>query len=259
MPVNEERGYEMGKNAIEDKVAVTIVAHPDDAEFACGGTVAKWAREGWRVVYIICTDGSGGGPEAGSLSREARAQVRQQVVKTREEEQRRAGDLLGVAEVIFLGHPDGQLQVTEEIQRQLVRLLRIYRPQRVIIPSPTFSWKHPLWVAHPDHLATGEAALRAIYPAAQNPWAFPSLENEGLHPHKVSEIYVMFAPESNHAVDISETFAAKEAALRAHKSQFGEEATEMIALMHEWDGTCGKRHGVRFAEEYFVIQNTLAG
>lgn len=238
----------------QNKVAMVIVAHPDDAEFACAGTVALWAREGWDVYYVICTDGGGGGSDdATDISPAAR----QRVVEIRQEEQREAGKVLGLKDVIFLGYPDGQLQPTIEVRRSIVRLLRQYRPSRVVCQSPDMSWTPALIIQryHPDHVAAGQATVAAVYPASQNPWDFPELFAEGLKPHKVSELFITAAPTTNYAVDISSTIEQKMSAIRAHVSQVGEHIDELEKWIRPRLEEAGKRHGYAYAEEFHRVEN----
>src|SRR5437868_7478350 len=203
----------------QKKVAMVIVAHPDDAEFGTAGTVAKWVREGWDVYYVLLTDAVGGGPDEAT---DVGPAARRSVAETRKREQRAAGAVLGLKDVIFLDYPDGQLQPTIELRRDIVRVLRKYRPTRLICQSPERTWMPMMFLGryHPDHLAAGEAVIKAVYPASQNPWDFPELLEEGLLPHKVKEIYITGAPHINYFVDISETMNKKIEALMCHKSQF---------------------------------------
>src|SRR6187549_425581 len=167
----------------QQRVAMVIMAHPDDAEFGCAGTVAAWAREGWDIYYVIITDASGGGPdEATDVGPTARSAT----TTTRKAEQRAAGEVLGLRDVIFLDKPDGLLEPTIELRRDLVRLMRRYKPTRLICQSPERSWKPQMFIGryHPDHLAAGQATLEALYPASQNLWDFSELLAEGLAPHK---------------------------------------------------------------------------
>ena len=239
----------------QKQVAMVIIAHADDAEFAAAGTVALWAQEGWDVYYVVCTDGGSGGPdEATDVSLAAR----QQVIETRKKEQQAAADVLGVKEVLFLGYTDGQLQPDLALRQNLVRLLRRYRPTRVICQSPERSWTPELRIGayHSDHMAAGQATLAAIYPASQNPWDFPQLlEEEGLKPHKISEIYIVAAPVVNHSVDISSTIDTKLAALAAHESQIGSRITELDERLRFFSTEAGKRHGYTYAEEFHRVEN----
>ena len=232
------------------KVAMLIVAHADDAEFDGAGTAALWAQEGWDIYFVICADGGSGGPDdALDVSHEAR----QRIVLTREQEQRDAGRILGLKDVFFLGYPDGQLRPSQDVKRDIVRLLRQYKPSRVICQSPERVWTPSFIIQryHSDHLAAGQATLEAIYPASQNPWDFPELlEEEHLLPHKVSEIFITNAPTLNYAIDISTTMDVKMAALRAHKSQVGDHIAELEQMLRSIDSEAGKKHGYVYAEEF---------
>jgi LmbE family N-acetylglucosaminyl deacetylase len=238
----------------QQRVAMVIMAHPDDAEFGCAGTVATWAREGWDVYYVIITDASGGGPdEATDVGPAARSAI----TATRKAEQRAAAAVLGLRDVIFLDKPDGLLEPTLELRRDLVRLMRRYRPTRVVCQSPERSWRPAMAIGryHPDHMAAGVATLAAIYPACQNPWDFPELLDEGLPPHKVREIYIMGAPEQNYASDISATFDLKIAALAAHASQVGPRMAELEPRLRQWASELGAQHGFTYAESFHKTEN----
>jgi LmbE family N-acetylglucosaminyl deacetylase len=238
----------------ERRVAMVIVAHPDDAEFGCAGTVTAWAREGWEVYFVICTDAASGGPDAAT---DVGPAARERITMTRKAEQRAAGAILGVRDVFFLDYPDGLLQPTIELRRELVRLLRRHRPTRVICQSPDRAWHPMMFIGryHPDHLAAGQAALAAIYPAAQNPWDFPELLAEGLPPYKVREVYIMGAPELNHAVDITATIDVKLAALRAHESQLGERFAELEQLLRTRAAELGVPYAMAYAELFHRTEN----
>jgi LmbE family N-acetylglucosaminyl deacetylase len=238
----------------ERRVAMVIVAHPDDAEFGCAGTVAAWVREGWEVYFVICTDAASGGPDAAT---DVGPAARERIAMTRKAEQRAAGAILGVRDVFFLDYPDGLLQPTIELRRELVRLLRRHRPTRVICQSPDRAWHPMMFIGryHPDHLAAGQAALAAIYPAAQNPWDFPELLAEGLPPYKVREVYIMGAPELNHAVDITATIDVKLAALRAHESQLGGRFAELEQLLRTRAAELGVPYAMAYAELFHRTEN----
>jgi LmbE family N-acetylglucosaminyl deacetylase len=238
----------------QNKVAMVIVAHPDDAEFGAAGTVATWARDGWEVYYVICTDASGGGPDDAT---DVSPAARRKVSDTRKSEQRAAGAVLGLKDVFFLDYPDGQLQPSIELRRDLVRLLRRYRPSRVICQSPDRTWTPTLFIGrfHADHLASGQASLAAIYPMAQNPWDFPELLEEGLLPHKIAEIYIMGAPVVNCFVDISDTMNKKIEALLCHTSQFLGRAEEIEKMVRTRSADVGAKYGLAFAEEFHRVEN----
>ncbi|HVB72049.1 MAG TPA: PIG-L deacetylase family protein [Ktedonobacteraceae bacterium] len=235
-------------------VAMVIVAHPDDAEFGAAGTAAKWVNEGWDVYYVICTDASGGGPDEAT---DVGPAARRLVTETRKREQRAAGAVLGLKDVIFLDYPDGLLQPNYELRRDIVRLLRTYRPRRVICQSPDRTWEPVMAIGryHPDHLAAGQATIMAIYPASQNPWDFPELLDEGLRPHKVKEVYMMGAPHVNFFVDVAETMEKKIDALLCHQSQFIGRTEELAKMVRSRTADLGKKYWVEYAEEFHRTEN----
>jgi LmbE family N-acetylglucosaminyl deacetylase len=190
---------------------MAIVAHPDDAEFTVAGTVARWARQGTRVIYVICTDGSKGTDDP--------ALTPDKLVPLRQVEQRAAAELLGVQEVEFLGHEDGMLEPSLALRRDISRQIRRYRPQAVFCPDPTTRYLRGEYINHPDHRAAGEAALRAIFPDARNRWMFPELLAEGLEPHAALHVFLTGSLAPDTFVDIGETMELKLAALAEHKSQ----------------------------------------
>lgn len=193
---------------------LVIAAHPDDAEFAFGGTVARLAADGTDVRYVVCTDGSLGSddPEISGSDLGAR----------RAAEQRAAADLLGVSDVVFLGLPDGTLQPTAPLRKALCRQVRIHKPDLVLTHQPLRSLQFPIGASHPDHLAVGEAAVCAVYPDARNPRAFPELlEQEALDAHSVAEVWVPGHEQANFFVALSQDHAdLKLAAILCHESQF---------------------------------------
>lgn len=194
--------------------ALVIAAHPDDIDFSSSGTVAVWTDAGVRVTYCLVTDGDAGGFDP-SVPRSSIAGIRQA-------EQRAAAAQVGVSDLVFLGYPDGRLTVTLDLRRDLSRVIREVRPDRAVVPSPTRNLRS-MYGSHPDHTATGEAALCAVYPDARNPWAHPELSD--LEAHTVPEVWITAGgaptddPESARHVDITDTIDRKLAALRAHESQ----------------------------------------
>ncbi len=193
---------------IETDVMV-IAAHPDDSEFGAGGTVARWTREGRKVVYVVCTSGDKGTSDP-DLTPEALKAVR-------EREQREAAKVLGVQEVVFLGLPDQGLEDTPEFRKLIVRMLRAFRPGIVMTSDP---YRRYIW--HRDHRVIGQVVLDAVFPYARDRLAYPDLLAEGLMPHKVRELYFWGTEDVNLRSDITETFDLKIAALRCHKSQMRE-------------------------------------
>ncbi|MFF1818312.1 PIG-L deacetylase family protein [Kribbella sp. NPDC058245] len=186
---------------------LAVVAHPDDIDFAASGTVAAWTKAGIEVHYCIVTDGQEGGFEPD--------RDRSEIPAVRRAEQTTAAEHAGVQDLHFLGYHDGAVEPTAELVRDIVRVIRQVRPQRLITSSPERNWQR-LPVSHPDHLATGEATLRAFYPAAGNPYAFPELTEE---PWDLNELWLVEHPEVNHYVDITDTIDQKLAALLSHTSQ----------------------------------------
>ncbi|MGZ3609603.1 MAG: PIG-L deacetylase family protein [Ktedonobacteraceae bacterium] len=238
----------------QNKVAMVIVAHPDDAEFAVAGSVATWVRDGWDVYYVICTDATGGGSDDAT---DVSPAAKRMISETRKSEQRAAGVVLGLKDVFFLDYPDGQLQPSIELRRDLVRLLRTYRPSRVFCQSPERTWTPTLTLGryHSDHLAAGQATLAAIYPMSQNPWDFPELLDESLLPHKITEIYIAGAPNINHYVDISDVMEKKVEALLCHASQFIGRTEEVEKMVRKRFAEFGVKYGVAFAEEFHRTEN----
>ena len=190
---------------------LAVMAHPDDVDFGAAGTVAQWAAAGISVTYGIVTDGDAGGFDP--------AIPREQIPAIRQAEQRAAAETIGVSDVHFLGYRDGDVTASQDLRRDISRLIRQVRPQRMLIQSPDRNWDR-LPASHPDHLAAGEAATRAIYPDARNPFAHPTLlTDEGLQDWVVPEFWLMGTPTPNHFVDVTETFADKMRAIRCHESQ----------------------------------------
>ncbi len=161
---------------------LVVAAHPDDIDFGCSGSVATWTDEGVEVAYCIITDGDAGGSD--------RTQSRAEMARLRREEQTAAAGCVGVTDLAFLGHPDGRLESTLDVRRDIARVIRRVRPQRVVAPSPERNWQR-IFASHPDHLAAGAATMAAVYPDSRNPFAFPELLEEGLEPHTVEEVWIM--------------------------------------------------------------------
>jgi LmbE family N-acetylglucosaminyl deacetylase len=202
---------------------LVINAHPDDVDFSAAGTIALWTDAGIEVTYCIVTDGDAGGHDRGV--------PRAEMPALRRAEQTAAAKQVGVDDLRFLGYPDGRVEATLELRKDLARVIRQVRPDRLVCPSPERNYARP-GISHPDHRAVGSAALDAVYPDARNPFAFPELlAGEGLEPWTVREVWLAGVPTTpNHYVDITETFPRKIAALRAHVSQTGhmEELEEFL-------------------------------
>jgi len=223
--------------------AIVIVAHPDDPEFSCGGTMARWAKAGTRICYVLCTSGDVGIAEP-NMTREKAAQIR-------EEEQRQAAKITGVKETVFLGEPDGMLQPTMELRKKIVREIRRFRPEVVVTGDPTRVWSGNSYINHPDHRAASIAALDATFPAAGQPNLFEELAKEGLQAHKPRKVYVTSWEQADLFVNIEETIDIKVAALRAHKSQMKDWDPE--PRIKEWASTRGEGKEMAYAETFRVI------
>lgn len=204
----------MSNNFPEPKNVLVICAHPDDPDFGVAGTVACWASQGVKVTYVIVTDGSKGSPEPNM--------TREKLIRLREEEQRKAAEILGVAEVIFLRQPDGEIRNTYELQEMVVRLIRKYKPDVLVTHDPTARIVDNAYLNHIDHRVVGDAVLDSVFPLARDRLNFPQHEEEGLEPHKVLDIFLLFTNQPNYWVDITDTIDKKIAALKEHKSQVGD-------------------------------------
>ncbi len=190
---------------------LVVTAHPDDVDFGAAGTIATFVATGMQVTYCIVTDGDAGGFDP--------AVPRTEIPGIRRAEQTAAAAVVGVTDVRFLGYRDGELTVTHDLRRDISRVIRDVRPQRLLLQSPERNWTR-IAASHPDHLAAGDAAIQAVYPDARNPFAHPSLlHDEGLDAWVVPEVWVMAAEQTDHAVDITDVFDLKISALRAHESQ----------------------------------------
>jgi len=233
----------------EIKRVLVISAHPDDSDFGASGTIAQWVKKGIEVAYVFCTNGDQGGEESGFTKEEMPA--------IRQREQRAAGAAIGVTNITFLDYVDGHLEATLGLRKDLVRQIRISQPDRMVCQSPERNWDR-IGASHPDHLAAGEAAIQAVYPDARNPFAFTDLLNdEGLQPWRVKEIWVSAFANPDHFVDITDSFDLKIKALQAHASQTAHNEN-LETMVREW----GERNAAAagFAQgriaEAFKIVNT---
>jgi LmbE family N-acetylglucosaminyl deacetylase len=226
-----------------------VTAHPDDVDFGAAGTAAAFTDAGLEVTYCICTNGEAGGSD--------RAMSRVEMAALRQDEQRAAAATVGVTDVRFLGHPDGRVQPTIELRRDISRVIREVRPERVITQSPERNLDF-IYASHPDHLAAGEAAIDAVYPDARNPFAHPELlEAEGLEPWSVRELWIMGLgkPASGIAVETTATVERKVAALMCHKSQLPD-PDGTAERIRTWAAAAGETAGLsagRAAEMFRVI------
>ena len=227
--------------------ALVVVAHPDDVDFGAAGTIATWTEAGVEVTYCICTDGDAGGfdPDV----------PRTEIGGIRQAEQRAAAKEVGVEDVVFLGYPDGRLMVTVDLRRDISRVIRQVRPQRLMMQSPERNWER-IYSSHPDHLAAGEAAISAVYPDARNPFAHLELMADGHEAWTVPEVWVMTTgDQANRFVDVTDVFDRKLAALRAHVSQTAH-MDDLEGMLRGWLGVNAATGGLpegRLAEAFRVV------
>ncbi|HEY8217187.1 MAG TPA: PIG-L deacetylase family protein [Acidimicrobiia bacterium] len=200
----------MAETTDQPERILVVAAHPDDVDFGVSGSVATWTDAGIDVQYCIVTDGDAGGFDL-DVSRH-------EMAKTRRAEQTAAAKVVGVTELHFLGHPDGRVESSLALRADLSRVIRQVRPQRVVSQSPERNYQR-IYASHPDHLATGEATLCAVYPDARNPFAHPELLEEGFEPWTVEEVWLLAIAEPDRFVDITDSFERKLEALQCHVSQ----------------------------------------
>jgi LmbE family N-acetylglucosaminyl deacetylase len=225
-----------------------IVAHPDDGEFMAAGTLAKWARQGSEIFYVLCTSG-----DKGTSDPEVKPE---ELAVTREREQRAAAAVVGARDVVFLRYPDGTLQNTLELRKDLVRQIRRYKPDVLVCQDPTNRYNDG-YINHPDHRAAGDTALDAVFPSARDYHVFPELIAEGLMPHKVLEVYLgAQGPNATVWVDIADTIDAKIAALHEHKSQVGKDPERLLGMadrIKRQSAEVGAAHAMSYAEGFRYI------
>ncbi len=218
--------------------ALVIFAHPDDAEFMAGGTIARWVREGTEVHYCCITDGSAGSNEPGV--------TREQVAPVRLREQRAAAEVLGVRQVHFLGYVDGMIEVTFDLRRDVTRVVRTVRPEVILAPDPQRLWFGSGYVNHWDHKVAGTVALCAVMPDSPTRAQFPELLDEGLEPYEIPNLWLS-SNEPDTYVDITDTIDTKVAALAEHASEEGDQAEPWV---RERAAAIGAEAGYAYAEAF---------
>jgi LmbE family N-acetylglucosaminyl deacetylase len=218
--------------------ALVLFAHPDDADFGCGGTVAAWASEGTDVHYVVITDGSAGNNEPGW--------ARPEISKVRKQEQEAAAEILGVRSVTFLDFPDGLLEVNAETRCAVTREVRRLRADVLVAPDPSRLWSGNRYINHADHKVAGELALCAVMPDAPSRPQFSELLDEGFEPFEIPNLWLV-AEEADTYVDITKTIDAKLRALAAHRSQHTEAAAPWV---RERARELGERAGSEYAEGF---------
>jgi len=227
---------------MSDEVYLMVVTpHPDDSEFGVAGTVARLTREGKQVVYVVCTNGDKGTSDR-KMKPEKLAEIRQK-------EQLAAARLLGVKEVVFLGYPDQGLEDSHDFRRNLVRVIRRFKPFAVATADP---YRKYMW--HRDHRIAGMVTLDAVFPYSRDHLSYPELLDEGLEPHKVREMWFWAAEEPNYRLDITDTLDVKMAALACHQSQVGDIPPEMRNRMKDFARMNAEGEDFEYGEAFYRIQ-----
>ena len=228
---------------VKQAQVMVVTPHPDDAEFGVAGTVVRWVREGKDVVYVVCTNGDKGTKDINVKPED--------LAKIREQEQLAAAKLLGVREVIFLRHPDQTLEDTPEFRKEIVRLIRMYRPETVVTADP---YRRYLW--HRDHRITGQVVLDAVFPYARDHLSYPELLEENLQPHKVNEVLLWASSDDiNYRSDVTDTYEIKLKALGCHKSQIGDDfSPEMRERLKEWAQKMAEGEDFELAEAFHRVE-----
>jgi LmbE family N-acetylglucosaminyl deacetylase len=228
------------------KRAMSIHAHPDDQEFTVAGTLAKWSRAGCEVISVVITSG-----DAGSNDPTHDAAYKPALARLREGEQNAANEILGINQTIYMHYPDGELEPTLALRKELTKLIRAHKPDVVVTGDPQAVFYGNGYINHPDHRAAAQAATYAVFPSAGSRLLFAELLKEGFEPHNVKRLYLHGPEKPDTWVDISETIDAKLAALKKHASQLGDWDPEK--MIREWAAEEGKEKGMAYAEAYKVM------
>jgi LmbE family N-acetylglucosaminyl deacetylase len=238
----------MKKTEWTPKTAISIQAHPDDQEFTVAGTLAKWAAAGCKVVSIIITSGN-----AGSNDPDKGEKYKAELASLREGEQSAANELLGIMQTIYLHYPDGELEPTLQLRKELTLYIREYKPDVVVIGDPQTVFYGNGYINHPDHRAAAQAGLYASFPSSETRLIFTDLLEKGYEPHKVKRIYVHGAENNDTLVDITQTIDLKIAALKKHASQLKDWDPEK--MIRDWAKEEGKKKKIKYAEAFRVMIN----
>ena len=228
------------------KIAMSIHAHPDDQEFSIGGTLAKWAKAGCEIVSVVITSG-----DSGSNDATKDGSYKPELARLRETEQLAANKVLGVTQTVFLHYPDGELQPTIELRKELTRLIRKHKPDVVLCGNPEAWFYGNEYVNHPDHRAAAQAACEAVFPSAGTRLIFTDLLAAGYEPHEVKRLYIHGTDKPDTWVNISETIDIKVKALQQHVSQIP--VDEVEKWMKDWAKEDAKGKDFEYAESYRVM------
>jgi len=228
------------------KIAMSIHAHPDDQEFSIGGTLARWARAGCEIISVVITSG-----DSGSNDPAKDGNHKGELAQLREQEQLAANAILGIKHTIFLRYPDGELEATIALRRDLTRIIRQFKPDTVSTGNPEGWFYGDEYLNHPDHRAAAQAACEAVFPSAGTRLIFADLLEAGYEPHDVKRLYIHGTDKSNTWVDITDTMDLKLQALQQHASQVNPD--EVGKWMTEWAEEEAKDRGMKYAEAYKVM------
>jgi len=226
--------------------AMSIHAHPDDQDFTVAGMLAKWATAGCEIISVIITSG-----DSGSNDPAHDASYKPVLADLREAEQRAANDVLGITQTIYLRYPDGELEPTIALRKDLTRLIRQFKPDAVVTGNPEGWFYGDEYLNHPDHRAAAQAACEAVFPSAGSRLMFADLLPAGYEPHDVKRLYIHGTDKSNTWVDITDTLDLKIKALQQHVSQV--KAEEVDKWMREWAEEEAKEKEMKYAESYKVM------
>lgn len=230
--------------SLQPKIVLGIAAHPDDLDVGAGGTLAHFAADGAEIHYLILTDGGKGSDDPSMTSA--------QLTEIRHAEQQAALAIVGGKSITFLDYPDGELEVTMELKKQIVKRIRSVKPNVVITMDPTVIYSAQRGIInHPDHRAAGQATLDAVFPLARDRLTFPELYEAGYEPHKTETVLLVNFNESNFAVDITGSFETKLRALKAHVSQFGD--IDGSSWVHDMAAQQGEKYDYELAESFVRI------
>jgi len=227
---------------MSDEVYLLVISpHPDDCEFGIAGTAARLTKEGKNVVYVICTNG-----DKGTIDMSLKPE---KLIKVREKEELAAARILGIKETVFLGYPDQGLEDCDDFRRDLVRVIRRFKPYVVATCDP-----YRKYMSHRDHRIAGIVTADAVYPFSRDHLSYPELLKEGLEPHKVREMWFWGAEDPNFKQDITDTIDMKLDALKCHKSQLGDVPPEMRNRMKEWAKMSAKGEKYELAEAFHRVE-----
>jgi len=224
------------------KKILVILAHPDDPEFFCGGTIAKWTKQGNEVHYTLLTRGEKGINDDFDKFND--------IIDIREKEQGEAARVLGVKSITFLNFKDGMIYPDIKARKEVVATIRKIKPDIVVTCDPTNYYMNDNYINHPDHRAAGQIVIDAVFPGTQNKLYFPELLEKGLHPHHVEEVWISLPKEVNVVVDVTDTWKDKISALEKHRSQIGD---LQIFRDHMNEKAIHDENGVHYEESFHRI------